>query len=154
MTRCRSIGATAAALTLGLVAASAAQAASHREAPAMTLDPGADITDVYAFVSYDNPDRVTLILDVDPLLEPSNGPTYFPFDPDITYAIKVDNNFDAVEDITFEFRFQNEVRLPGVFTVYVGAGDGIAAPANEQLTAIGFARITRPAQLYSEFIQR
>ena len=31
---------------------------------------------------------------------------------------------------------------------------GIAAPANEQLTALGFARITRPAQLYSEFIQR
>ena len=31
---------------------------------------------------------------------------------------------------------------------------GIAAPANEQLTATGFARINRPVQLFSEFIQR
>ena len=31
---------------------------------------------------------------------------------------------------------------------------GVAAPANEQLTATGFARITRPVQLFSEFIQR
>ncbi len=106
------------------------QAANHREAPITAIDRLADITDFYAFVSYDNPDKVTFILDVDPLLEPSNGPTYFPFDPEITYAIRVDNNHDAVEDIVFEFRFQNEIRLPDVFTVYVGAGDGIPAPAN------------------------
>ncbi len=113
-----------------LVVPNGLQAANHREAPITAIDRLADITDFYAFVSYDNPDKVTFILDVDPLLEPSNGPTYFPFDPEITYAIRVDNNHDAVEDITFEFRFQNEVRLPGVFTVYVGAGDGIPAPAN------------------------
>src|SRR5713101_7147375 len=100
------------------------QSASHREAPITSLDRLADITDYYAFVSYDSPDKVTFILCVDPLLEPANAPTYFPFDPDILYAIKIDNNFDAVEDITFEFRFQTEYRLPGVFTAYVGAGAG------------------------------
>jgi len=105
-------------------------AANHREAPITALDRLADITDFYAFVSYDNPDKVTLILNVDPLLEPSNGPTYFPFDPEITYAIRIDNNHDAIEDLVFEFRFQNEIRLPDVFTVYVGAGSGIPAPAN------------------------
>ncbi len=105
-------------------------AASHREAPITALDRLADITDYYAFVSYDDPSKVTFILDVDPLLEPSNGPTYFPFDPEILYAIKVDNNHDGIEDVTFEFRFQTEIRLPDVFTVYVGAGNGIAAPAN------------------------
>jgi hypothetical protein len=105
-------------------------ASSHREAPITALDHKADITDVWAFVSFDNADKVTFILGVDPLLEPSNAPTNFPFDPDILYAIRVDNNNDAVEDITFEFRFQTEYRLPGVFTAYVGAGNGLTSPAN------------------------
>lgn len=109
----------------------ATRAANHREAPLTALDHKADITDFYAFVSYDDPNKVTFILSVDPLLEPANGPNYFPFDPDIRYAIKIDNNNDAVEDISFEFRFNTDVRLPDVFTAYVGAGDnGLFAPAN------------------------
>lgn len=107
-----------------------AQAANHREAPLTALDPKADITDFFAFVSYDDPGKVTLILDVDPLLEPGNGPSYFPFDPEILYAIRVDNNHDAAEDVVFEFRFTTETRLPNVFTAYVGAGGGVNAPAN------------------------
>jgi hypothetical protein len=106
------------------------RAANHREAPLTALDPKADITDYYAFVSYDDPNKVTFILSVDPLLEPANGPNYFPFDPDIRYSIKIDNDNDAVEDISFEFRFNTELRLPGVFTGFVGAGNGIFAPAN------------------------
>jgi hypothetical protein len=70
-------------------------ASSHREAPITALDHAADITDFYAFVSYDHPDRVTFIMNVDPFLQPSNGPNYFPFDPSIVYQIKVDNNFNA-----------------------------------------------------------
>ncbi|HEX2522045.1 MAG TPA: DUF4331 family protein, partial [Terriglobia bacterium] len=106
------------------------RAANHREAPLTALDHKADITDFYAFVSYDDPNKVTLILCVDPLLEPGNGPNYFPFDPDIRYAIKIDNDNDAVEDISFEFRFKTEVRLPDVFTGFVGAGSGLFAPPN------------------------
>ena len=106
----------------------AAEAANHREAPITALDHKADITDVFAFVSYDDPDKVTLILNVDPLLEPANGPTYFPFDPEIRYEIRIDNDHDAVEDVTFRFRFRTEQRLPGVFTVYAGAGGGLPAP--------------------------
>ncbi|HYV73821.1 MAG TPA: DUF4331 family protein [Candidatus Binatia bacterium] len=45
-------------------------ASSHREAPITALDRGTDVTDWYAFVSHDHPDRVTMILNVDPLLEP------------------------------------------------------------------------------------
>jgi Domain of unknown function (DUF4331) len=104
--------------------------ASHREAPVTALDHKADIADFYAFMSYDRPGRVVLMLAVDPLLEPSNGPNYFPFDPDVLYTIKVDNNYDAVEDVSFEFRFQTEIRAPGVFTGFVGAGSGISRPAN------------------------
>lgn len=105
-------------------------AANHREAPITAIDRAADIADFFAFVSYDDPSKATLILNVDPLLEPANGPNYFPFDPEITYRINVDNNHDAVEDLAFEFKFETEQRLPGVFTGLVGAGAGIAAPAN------------------------
>ena len=107
-------------------------AASHREAPITAFDHKADITDVYAFRSYDGQStpRVTLIVGVDPLLEPANGPNWFAFDPDILYEIKIDNNNDAVEDIVFQIRFQTEQRLPNLFQVYAGAGNGIAAPAN------------------------
>ncbi len=119
------------ALTLAIVSMGSAQAANHREAPITALDTKADITDWYAFVSYDDANKVTMILNVDPFLEPSNGPNYHPFDPEILYEMKVDNNFDADEDIKIQIRFNKpEVRLPGVFTAFVGAGNGINAPAN------------------------
>ena len=117
-------------VTLGLFLAvpPALFASSHREAPITALDHTADITDFYAFVSYDHPDRVTFIMNVDPFLEPSNGPNYFPFDPAILYQIKVDNNQDAKAEVIFQIRFKTEIRAPGVFQAYVGAGDGINAP--------------------------
>ncbi len=115
-------------------------ASSHREAPISALDHSADVTDWYGFVSYDHPDRVTMILNVDGFLEPSNGPNYFPFDPNVRYEMKVDNNRDGVEDITFQFRFKTEIRQPGVFTGYVGGIGGIppitslAGPGSEGLS--------------------
>src|SRR5436309_1894913 len=108
-------------------------AANHRSAPLTALDHTAGITDWYAFVSYDSPTaapNVTMILNVDPLLEPSNGPTYFPFDPGVVYTMKVDNNYDAIEDVSFEFRFSTEIRAPQVPLSFVGIGAGIKAPAN------------------------
>jgi hypothetical protein len=118
------------AVTALMAAPPSGFAASHREAPITALDTKADITDIYAFVSYDDPTKVTMILDVDPLLAPGNGPNYFPFDDNILYAIRIDNNNDALEDISFQFRFQTEIRAPEVFTGFVGAGDGINAPGN------------------------
>jgi len=106
-------------------------ASSHREAPIVALDQKADITDVYAFRSSGpGTPKVTLIMCVDPFLEPANGPTYFPFDPDLLYEIKIDNNQDATEDVVLQVRFTTEQRLPNVFTVYAGAGAGTVAPAN------------------------
>ena len=58
------------ALAAALAVPHALYAANHREAPITAIDRTADITDWYTFVSYDNPGRVTLILAVDPLLEP------------------------------------------------------------------------------------
>lgn len=95
-------------------------AASHREAPITALDQKADITDWFAFVSPEHPDKVVFILNVDPFLEPSNGPNYFPFDPGIRYAMHIDNDRDAEGDVSFEFRFRTEIRAPQVFTGFVG----------------------------------
>jgi Domain of unknown function (DUF4331) len=118
------------AMSLLLITPPGVFASSHREAPITALDHTADITDFYAFVSYDHPDRVTFIMNVDPFLEPSNGPNFFPFDPNVLYQIKIDNNHDALADLTFNIRFQTQVRAPGLFTGFAGAGAGINAPKN------------------------
>jgi hypothetical protein len=117
--------AVALALALFILAPASGFASSHREAPITALDRTADITDWYAFVSYNHPDRVTMILNVDPFLEPANGPNYFPFDPNVLYEMKIDNNQDGIEDVTFQFRFNTEIRQPGLFTGFVGGIAGI-----------------------------
>jgi Domain of unknown function (DUF4331) len=110
------LGLALGALALALVAArtgpEAAQAASHREAPLISLDAPADITDFFMFRSYEpgNDDKVVLLMDV-MSEEPSSGPNYFNFDPSVTYAFHVDNNRDGIaEDVSFEFKFRNEIR--------------------------------------------
>ena len=118
------------ALSLLIAVPPGAFASSHREAPITALDHTADITDFYAFVSYDHPDRVTFILNVDPFLQPSNGPNYFPFDPSIVYQIKIDNDHDARADVTLQFRFQTHILDAGLPVGFAGAGNGVAAPAN------------------------
>ena len=117
---------------VAITASMATQAANHREAPITALDHKADITDVYAFRSYDGDSeaKVTLIMGVDPLLEPANGPNWTPFDLQIVYEIKIDNNHDAVEDIGYQFRFTTEQRLPDLFTVFAGVPNGAVAPQN------------------------
>ena len=95
--------AVCAVLCVGAI--STAMAANHREAPLTAIDTKADITDWFAFVSYDNPTKVTMILNVDAFLQPSNGPNYHPFDSEILYEMKVDNDFTADEDVKIQFRF-------------------------------------------------
>src|SRR5262245_44884013 len=73
------LGATLALGAAGaFLAAEPGRAASHREAPVTALDRLADITDFFAFVSPDDPSTLTTAICTDPLLEPSNGPNYFP----------------------------------------------------------------------------
>jgi len=110
-------------------------AANHRSAPITALDHPAGITDWYAFVSYDDSTKVTFIMDVDPLLEPSNGPNYFPFDPNVTYTMKIDNNNDGIEEVTFQFQFTTQIQAPKLPLAFVGAGAGINAPANAPQTS-------------------
>ena len=93
------------------IAALPAQASSHREAPFITTAPKVDATDLYMFSSYE-PGRegyVTLIANYQPLQAPYGGPNYFQMDPNALYEIHVDNNGDAKEDLSFQFRFKNKL---------------------------------------------
>ncbi len=102
-----------------LVAAGGAMASSHREAPFITTTPKVDGTDFYMFRSYEGiaadgtggrSDYVTLLANYQPLQAPYGGPNYFQLDPNALYEIHIDNNGDAKEDITFQFRFKNALK--------------------------------------------
>jgi len=93
---------------------------SHREAPEISKDPVADSTDVYAFVSPDRPDTVTLITNYIPLQGPAGGPNFYEFGDDVLYEIHVDNDGDAKPDVTYQFRFTTEVRNPRTFLYNTG----------------------------------
>ncbi|MEP7189898.1 MAG: DUF4331 domain-containing protein, partial [Roseiflexaceae bacterium] len=102
------------ALTLATVP-NAGLASSHREAPLISKDPQADNTDLYAFVSPDKPDTVTIIANYIPLEEPAGGPNFAAFDDDARYEIHIDNNGDSKEDITYQFSFKTKIRNPNTF---------------------------------------
>lgn len=109
-----------AAVAVAALALTVVQASSHREAPLISADPLADNTDVYAFVSPNAPDKVTLIANFIPFEAPYGGPNFFKFDDNVLYEIMVDNNGDAVEDVTFQFTFRTEVRNPNTFLYNTG----------------------------------
>src|SRR5688572_33234704 len=92
-----------------------AGASSHREAPLITEDPVADATDVYAFVSPDDSDTVTLIGNWIPLEEPASGPNFHKFGDDVLYELNVDNDGDAIDDVVYEFRFRTRVQNEDTF---------------------------------------
>ena len=125
-----------ATLTVRLIGPAGIKASSHREAPITALDPTADITDVWAFRSYDayghdtKTPSITMIMAVNPFEEPANGPNWFPFDPKILYEIHVDNDQDGRDDVVFQIRFSTQYQLPTVPTALAGfnSSSGGTAP--------------------------
>jgi hypothetical protein len=98
-------------LSLAVLAASSgeASAASHREAPRIALDPGADNTDVYAFTSPDDRNAVTFILAMYPYEEPAAGPVFHGFSDSAAYDILIDTDQNAREDVKIEVRFRSTI---------------------------------------------
>ena len=105
-----------------------AQASSHREAPFITTSPKVDASDFYMFRSYEsNRDGyVTLLANYQPLQDAYGGPNYFAMDPNALYEIHIDNNGDAKEDLTFQFRFSNAL----------AGGSGVALNIGGKMVAI------------------
>lgn len=117
----RSIAITGAVGLLAISASVPAFASSHREAPLISNDPSADNTDLYAFVSPDKPNTVTIIANYSGFQEPAGGPNFYSFDPTVLYWTKIDNNGDGVADITYTFEFTTHVANPDSF-LYSGYG--------------------------------
>src|SRR5436190_21384703 len=91
-----------------LVLSSILMSSSHREAPLIANDPLADNTDLYAFRSPDDPNKVTIIACYVPGQLPQGGPNYYSFGEDIRYEIHIDNNVATQgDDITYRFTFKN-----------------------------------------------
>jgi hypothetical protein len=112
--------AAAGALVIVSLAAGSALASSHREAPLISMDPVADNTDLYAFVSPDAPNTVTIIGNWIPFEEPAGGPNFNTFGDDLLYQFHVDNDGDGLDDVTFSFRFQTKVRNPNTYLYNTG----------------------------------
>jgi len=93
---------------------------SHREAPLISGDPTADGTDLYAFTSPDAPDTTTLIANYLPFQNPPGGPNFYSFDDNVLYDIKIDNNGDAVPDITYQYKFTTTTQNPKTFLYNTG----------------------------------
>src|SRR6187397_1453369 len=119
------IGVMVVTMVVGM-APSAVSASSHREAPLISNDPAADNTDLYAFVSPDAPNTVTIVANYIPLEQPAGGPNFASFGDDVRYEIKEDNNGDGEEDVTYRFRFKTKTRNPNTFLYNTGPIDTLS----------------------------
>ena len=107
--------ATVAVLAAGALATTGVLGSSHREAPRIMLDPSADNTDVYAFVSADAPGKLNIVSNWVPLQSPAGGPYFGKLDPTARYYVKIDNDGDGVEDVAYRWQFRNKFRKPNSF---------------------------------------
>jgi hypothetical protein len=118
------------ALALGMAVFSplGGRASSHREAPIISGDPEVDNTDVYAFVSPDKPNTVTLVGNWWPFEEPAGGPNFYAFEEGAHYEFNIDNDGDAFEDITYRAVFTNHVRNEDTFLYANGPVTSLTDP--------------------------
>jgi hypothetical protein len=118
---------------------------SHREAPEISQDPVADNTDVYAFVSPDKPNTVTLITNYIPLERPDGGPNFYEFGDDVKYSIHIDNDGDGVPEVTYHFYFQSTVQNGDTFLYNTGPISSLNDPNWNKRQFYTVERVDHPA---------
>ncbi|GAA4935990.1 DUF4331 domain-containing protein [Actinoplanes utahensis] len=122
------MAAIAAAACVASLAPMVSQASSHREAPLVAGEPQLDNTDVYAFVSPDAPDTVTMIANWVPFEEPNGGPNFYPFANDAAYDINIDNDGDARADLIYRWTFTDSYRSKNTFLYNTGVVTSLDDP--------------------------
>ncbi len=115
-----------------------ARASSHQDAPLITLDPSANTTDVYAFLTTRNGAKmVDLSLAVYPFEEPGVGPNKYNFDDNVLYEIHVALGADVAagnSTITYQFRFTTTFKNQNtILQSYTGVVNDVN-DANQNLT--------------------
>jgi hypothetical protein len=118
-----------------------AAASSHAEAPLISEDPRADNTDLYAFVSPDRPDTVTIVANYIPLEAPASGPNFPAFDDSVRYEINVDRNGDGKDDSSYEFRFKTITRNPNTFLYNTGPISSLTDPNWNRVQTYSVTRV-------------
>jgi hypothetical protein len=103
-------------------------ASSHREAPLISNDPQADATDLYAFVTPDNPDTVTIIANYIPFEHPDGAPNFYGFSDDVLYEIHIDNVGDAAKHLSYQFTFTTTDANPATFLYNTGVVSSLSDP--------------------------
>jgi hypothetical protein len=103
-------------------------ASSHREAPSIAEDQYVDNTDVYTFISPSDPNRMVIVANYVPLLIPAAGPNFYRFSDDAYYEIHVDNDGDAVDDLTYRYEFENSIRNGNTFLYNTGTVEFLNDP--------------------------
>jgi hypothetical protein len=116
------ISAAAFALMLGHVPAFAS---SHMDAPLITLDPAANTTDVYAFLSTRNNQKyLTVALGVYPHEEPGIGPNKYNFDDNVLYQVFLSRGADlatGADSVAYQFQFATSYKTQeSLLQSYVG----------------------------------
>jgi hypothetical protein len=119
-----------AALAVPALTPAPALASSHNEAPFTSKNPSVDNTDFYFFRDPNDPSMVNLISCYYGLIEPQGGPNYASFQDGAWYDIKVDNNGDGVEDVTYRFTFKTQYKAPETFLY---ALPGVASSTDSKL---------------------
>jgi hypothetical protein len=139
--------------SISLVCGLAVNAVS--DAPFTKINPSLEAVGLYAFTSYE-PGReefITIIANYNS--QQSSGPIYNLFDPDALYEIKIDNNGNGRENISFRFRFNQELKKPRGQVVSV-SDKQIAIPFinNGSFTSIDTENLGRSLSYQVEFLRR
>jgi hypothetical protein len=92
---------------------------------------------VYAFVSPDKPDTVTLIANFIPFQEPDGGPNFYEFGDDVLYEIHISNRGDANADISYQFRNKD------TFLYNTGPISSISDPNRNRPQFYSVTKVTR-----------
>jgi hypothetical protein len=128
-----------------LLSAPVVGASSHREAPAISIDPAADNTDVYAWVKPGTHDKLYIVTNFNPFEEPAGGPNFNMFDSDVRYEIHVARGPDSLEDaVSYYIRFKT--------TPFRRVSSDEIATNEELFNGIQFfsqIAVTPPAQTYT-----
>lgn len=118
-------------------------ASSHREAPLVSADPQIDTTDVWAFVSEDRPNTVTLIASWIPFEEPAGGPNFYAWGDGVHYDLNIDNDYDARPDVTYRWVFSSRYRNPNTFLYNTGPVTSLNDPDLNFVQTYDLIRINR-----------
>ena len=119
------------------------EASSHREAPLTAAQPQIDNTDVYAFVSPDDPNTVTFISNWIPFEEPAGGPNFYPFGTGVRYDIRIDSDGDARPDVTYRWTFHDRYRTKDTFLTATGPVTSLDDPDLNFRQTYDLQRISR-----------